>query len=429
MSGPGPDGDLGPDDADIADPDTYTAGVPHATFARLRRADPVSWWGEDHAGGHGFWAVTRHEDLLLVSRDVERFSSAAGIRLEEMDAEETAARRTMMELDPPEHTGYRRLVSRPFSRREVHAYEQAIRTLARAVVDDALAAGPRFDFVEGVAKQLPMRMLGALLGVPDEDGPWLVERGDALLGNTDPEFTSHPVGLVDTDEFRLLPFRSPAGIELFRYAQDQARRRRDHPTDDVISDLLSPKVDGEVLTEHEFNNFFTLLVAAGNDTTRYTMTAGLKALVERPDQLAALRDAVAGGDAELTASAVEEVLRWGSVTMHFRRTATTATELGGRAVSAGDKVVIWFVAADYDDAVFADPYTFDIRRRPNPHVAFGLMSPHLCLGAHLARMEIKVLFEELLPRLADITLDGPVDRLRSNFIAGIKRLPIRVAVA
>jgi len=428
VSGPGPDGDLGPADADIADPDTYTAGVPHATFERLRRDDPVSWWGEDHAGGRGFWAVTRHADLLHVSRDVTTFSSASGIRLEEMDAEETAARRTMMELDPPEHTGYRRLVSKPFSRREVYAYEQAIRTLARSVIDDALAAGHEFDFVERIAKQLPMRMLGALLGVPDGDGPWLVERGDALLGNTDPEFTSHPVGLVDTDEFRLMPFRSPAGIELFRYAQEQARIRREHPTDDVISDLLAPKIDGEVLTEHEFNNFFTLLVAAGNDTTRYTMTAGLKALVERPDQLAALGDAIDRGDGDVVASAVEEILRWGSVTMHFRRTATTATTLGGRDIAAGDKVVIWFVSADYDDAVFADPFTFDIRRSPNQQVAFGLMSPHLCLGAQLARMEIKVLFEELLPRLADVRLAGPVERLRSNFIAGIKRMPVTVTV-
>ena len=426
MSGPGPDGDLGPDDADIADPDTYVAGVPHATFLRLRREDPVSWWAEDHAGGAGFWAVTRHADVLQVSRDVDPFSSARGIRLEEMDAEETEARRTMMELDPPEHTAYRRLVSKPFSRREVYAYEQAIRTLARAVIDEALARGTRFDFVDAIAKQLPMRMLGTLLGVPQEDGPWLVERGDALLGNTDPEFTTHPVGLVDTDEFRLVPFRSPAGIELFRYAQEQARRRREHPTDDVISDLLAPKIDGELLSEHEFNNFFTLLVAAGNDTTRYTMTAGMKALIERPDQLAELRDGVARGDGELIAAAVEEVLRWGSVTMHFRRTATTDTELAGRQIGAGDKVVIWFMSANYDDAVFADPFTFDLRRSPNPQVAFGLMSPHLCLGAQLARMEIKVLFEELLPRLADIRIDGPIDRLRSNFIAGIKRLPVRV---
>ena len=192
-------------------------------------------------------------------------------------------------------------MSKPFSRREVYAYEQAIRTLARAVVDEALAGGSSFDFVDRIAKQLPMRMLGTLLGVPEDDGPWLVEQGDALLGNTDPEFTTHPVGLVDTDEFRLMPFRSPAGIELFRYAQEQARRRREHPTDDVISDLLAPKIDGEVLSEHEFNNFFTLLVAAGNDTTRYTMTAGIKALIERPERLAELRDAVIAGDDELVA--------------------------------------------------------------------------------------------------------------------------------
>jgi cytochrome P450 len=361
--------ELGPDDADITDPDTYVAGVPHATFERLRRADPVSWWPE-HDGGRGFWAVTRYDDLLRVSRDVETFSSAQGIRLEEMTPDEAVARRTMMELDPPQHTAYRRLVSKPFSRREVYAYENAIRVLARAVVDRALRLGPRIDFVEEVAKQLPMRMLGALLGVPESDGPWLVARGDALLGNTDPDFTAHPVGLVDTEEFRMMPFRSPAALELFRYAQDQAARRRASPTDDVISDLLRPKVDGEALTDHEFNNFFTLLVAAGNDTTRYTMAAGLKALIERPDQLDELRTAV-GTDPELVSTAVEEIVRWATVTMHFRRTATHEVELSGRTIAAGDKVVIWFISANFDDAEFTDPYRFDIHRTPNPHVAFG----------------------------------------------------------
>jgi cytochrome P450 len=429
VTGPAPGGDLGPDDADIADPDVYTAGVPHATFRRLRQEDPVSWWGEDHAGGGGFWAVTRHADLLTVSRDVGRFSSARGIRLEEMDPEESDARRTLMELDPPDHTAYRRLVSKPFSRREVYAYENAIRLLARQVVEEALKSGDRFDFVEAIAKQLPMRMLGRLLGVPDADGPWLVEKGDALLGNTDPDFTTHPVDLVDTEEFRLMPFRSPVGVELFRYAQEQARQRREHPTDDVISDLLRPKIDGETLSEHEFNNFFTLLVAAGNDTTRYTMTAGIKALIERPHSLAELRDAITGGDEAMVGSAVEEILRWGSVTMHFRRTATADTTLGDRDIRAGDKVLMWFISANYDDDAFAGPFTLDLRRSPNPQVSFGLMSPHLCLGAQLARMEIKVLFEELLPRLADIALDGPIDRLRSNFIAGIKRLPVRVIAA
>ncbi|MEO5899989.1 MAG: cytochrome P450 [Ilumatobacteraceae bacterium] len=439
--------------ADIVDPDTYVRGVPHATFARLRRDDPVSWWPEDD-GGAGFWAVTRYADLLRVSREVELFSSAAGIRLEEMTPDETVARRTMMELDPPEHTAYRRLVSKPFSRREVHGYEQAIRLLARTVCTEALDGGTSFDFVETIAKQLPMRMLGRLLGVDDADGPWLVQRGDALLGNSDPEFTEHPVGLVDTDEFRMMPFRSPAGIELFAYAQRQAAARREHPTDDVISDLLRPKIDGQELSDHEFNNFFTLLVAAGNDTTRYTMAAGLQALIEHPAQLAELRDSIIrsrnglsdtglsgtglGGagsgdtgsvETALVNTAVEEILRWSTVTMHFRRTATAASELGGRQIKGGDKVVMWFVAADRDEDQFPDADRFDIHRTPNDHVAFGRMSPHLCLGAQLARMELKVLFEELLPMLADVRVAGPTERLRSNFISGIKRMPIEVTRA
>jgi cytochrome P450 len=419
--------DLGPADADITDPDAYTAGVPYATFERLRTTDPVSWWDE-HDGGKGFWAVTRYDDLLQVSRQVDVFSSAQGITLEEMDPDDFAARRNMLEYDPPEHTRYRRLVSKPFSRREVYAYEQSIRMLAREVVGEALAGAAELDFVERVAKQLPMRMLGRLLGVPDDDGPWLVERGDALLGNFDPEFTDHPVGMTDTDEFKHIPFRSPAALDLYQYAERQAAQRRLHPSDDVITAILAPTIDGEQLTEREFKNFFVLLVSAGNDTTRYTMAAGMKALIEHPEQLAELRDSI-GRDPTVMDRAVEEILRWGTVTMHFRRTATRPVELRGKQIAAGDKVVIWFVSADYDRDQFPEPYRFDIGRTPNDHVAFGRMSPHLCLGAQLARMELKVLFEELLPQLSDAQLAGPVDRLRSNFIGGIKRLPIRVSRA
>ncbi|MFM2071440.1 MAG: hypothetical protein RLZZ623_1703 [Actinomycetota bacterium] len=421
------DCDLGPADADITDPDAFIDGVPYATFERLRTTDPVSWWDE-HDGGKGFWAITRHDDLLQVSRQVEVFSSAQGITLEEMDPDDFAARRNMLEYDPPEHTRYRRLVSKPFSRREVYAYENSIRLLARTVVDEALSGPASFDFVDKVAKQLPMRMLGRLLGVPDEDGPWLVERGDALLGNFDPEFTEHPIGLADTDEFSHIPFRSPAALDLYQYAQRQAALRRARPSDDVISHILAPTIDGEQLSEREFMNFFVLLVSAGNDTTRYTMAAGMKALIEHPEQMAELRDSI-GTDPTVMDRAVEEILRWGSVTMHFRRTATRDVEMGGKQIAAGDKVVIWFVSANYDRDQFAEPYHFDIHRSPNDHVAFGRMSPHLCLGAQLARMELKVLFEELLPKLSDAQLAGPVDRLRSNFISGMKRVPITVSVA
>jgi hypothetical protein len=424
--------ELGRPDADITNPDSYTNGVPYATFERLRREDPVSWW-EEHvetsgADGSGFWAITRYDDLLDVSRRVDVFSSAQGVTLEEMDRDDFLARRNMLEYDPPEHTRYRRLVSKPFARREVYAYENAIRLLARTVVDEALAGRATFDFVEHVAKQLPMRMLGQLLGVPDEDGPWLVERGDALLGNFDPEFTDHPLGLSDTDEFKHIPFRSPAALDLYRYAEQQAALRREQPTDDVISRLLAPTIDGEQLTELEFKNFFVLLVSAGNDTTRYTMAAGMKALIEHPEQMAELRDSV-GHDLSLMDSAVEEILRWATVTMHFRRTATRDVELRGKQIKAGDKVVIWFVSANYDRDQFPEPYRFDIHRTPNDQVALGRMSPHLCLGSQLAKMELKVLFEELLPRLSDVQLAGPTERLRSNFISGIKRMPITVSLA
>ena len=427
-SGPDLDLDLGPADADIVDPDAFVHGFPHAAFRRLRDTDPVSWHDE-HDGGKGFWAITRYADLLEVSRNVEVFSNAEGITLEEMDPDDFAARRNMLEYDPPEHTRYRRLVSKPFSRREVYAYESAIRMLAREVVEEARALGTEFDYVDRIAKQLPMRMLGRLLGVPDTDGDWLVERGDALLGNFDPEMTDTPLGLTNTDEFKHIPFRSPAALDLYRYAEEQAEMRRATPTDDVITRLLAPTIDGEQLTELEFKNFFVLLVSAGNDTTRYTMTAGLKALAERPNQLAELRDSIIAGDQTLITSAVEEILRWGTVTMHFRRTATRDTEMHGKQIRRGDKVVIWFSSADYDERQFPDPFRFDIHRTPNDHVAFGRLSPHLCLGAQLARMELKVLFEELLPRLSDVQLAGATERLRSNFICGIKRMPVKVAWA
>ena len=266
-----------------------------------------------------------------------------------------------------------------------------------------------------------MRMLGALLGTPDDDGPRLVELGDALLGNTDPEFTEHVVDQVDTEQFRLMPFRSPAGIELFQYAKQQAALRRDNPTDDVISKLLAPTTDGEPLTELEFDNFFTLLVAAGNDTTRYTMAGSLKALMDRPELFEFLRNA----DDEQWRVATDELLRWTSVTTHFRRTATCDVELHGQHIRQGDKVVVYFISGNFDEQQFADPFMLDLTRQPNDHMAFGRGGPHLCLGAWLARMEIRVTFQELVKRISSIEQTAPEDYLRSNFISGIKHLPVR----
>jgi cytochrome P450 len=408
-------------DLDITDPDIYVHGVPHATFKRLRDTDPVSWWAE--TDGAGFWAVTRYNDILEVSKNPQIFSSKKGIRIEDMQPDELEARKTVMEMDPPEHTAYRRMVQPPFSAREVASYEMGIRLLARGVIDE-IGRQTEFDFVELLARQLPMRMLGKMLGTPDQDGPMLVKKGDALLGNDDPEFTDTPVSLVNTDQYRLLPFRSPVSLELFAYAEEQARIRRDNPTDDVISRLLQPKRDGEPLSEMEFKNFFTLLIAAGTDTTRYTMTAGIMALLEHPEQLAELRE-----NPSLMDDAVEEILRWGTVTMHFRRTALQDTTLENRKIKAGDKVLIWYIAGDYDERQFDNPYSFNIKRNPNEHLAFGLKSPHKCLGEHLARIEVKILLEELLPKLSSISLNGTPERLRSNFISGIKHLPLKVSWA
>jgi cytochrome P450 len=403
---------------DVTDPDVYRAGVPHATFKRLRDEDPVSWTEE--VDGRGFWSVTRYRDIVELNRDFRTFTSRQGIRLEDMDEEETEARRTMMELDPPEHTRLRRLVQGGFTRRTVQTYEEAIRTLARAVLEEALPQG-RFDLVTDVARQLPMRMLGRLLGAPEEDYGYLVDRGDAMIGNTDPEFTEHVVDQSDTDLFRLMPFRSPAGVELFEYAQRLADDRRANPRDDVVTRMLAPTMDGEPLSDLEFNNFFTLMVAAGNDTTRYSMVGGLVALLDHPDQLALVQERP-----ELIPTAVEEMLRWTSVTMHFRRTATKDVEVHGRTIREGDKVALWWISGDFDERQFPDPFRFDVTRDPNEHLAFGRGGPHRCIGEWLARVEIRVLLEELLPQLDRLRIVGPAQRLRSNFISGIKHLPVEV---
>lgn len=409
----------------IIDHDTYVEGVPYETFRWMRDHAPVTWI--DEPDGRGFWAVTRYADVLRVNSDYHTFTSTRGIRLEDMEPDELEARRTMMELDPPEHTRLRRLVNRGFTRRMVATYEHAFRELTRLRLDRVLAQ-PEFDFVTAIARELPIRLLCRLLGVPDRDADTLVEWGDSMIANTDPEYTDHVVDRVDTEEFRLLPFRSPAALEVFRYAEACARERRARPRDDIITRLLAPLPDGEPLSDLEFKNFFTLLVVAGNETTRHTITQGLLALLEHPEALAEWQRRGAS-DPAFSATATDEILRWTTVTMHFRRTAAVDTELAGTPIRAGDKVVMWYVSANRDERQFPEPDRFEIRRSPNEHGAFGLRGPHLCLGAWLARLEVRVTFEELLPRLASVELTGPPQRLRSNFINGIKHLPVKVRLA
>jgi cytochrome P450 len=409
----------GPEQIDLVDPDNYVAGVPFDRFDRLRRETPVSWHDEP-SGNAGFWAVTRYDDLTAVHMDWQTYSSEIGaVALEELDPEQLHRRQSMLECDPPRHTQLRQVTSKRFSARGVGKYEDFIRDVARGVLDRALARS-EFDFVGEISRELPIRFLCSIFTVPQDDADRLIAWGDKMIANQDPEISAAVVDRVDTEEFRHLPFRSPAALEVWAYADRQRELRMAEPADDVIQALTLAQSEG-ILSPADYHNYFSLLMIAGNETTRHTITAGMLALMDHPDQLQQLRD-----DPALITPATEEILRWATPVMHFRRTATRDVELRGQHIRAGDKVVTWYISANRDEEVFADPYRFDVTRRPNDHVTFGPGGPHFCLGAHLARLETKILFQELLPRLRSIELAGPVERIRSNFVNGIKRMPVAV---
>jgi cytochrome P450 len=409
-------------DIRLADPDSYVERVPYEWFDELRRRAPVSWQ-EEPEPNHGFWAVVRYDDLVKVHMDWQTFSSQTGaVALEELDADQLEIRRSMLETDPPRHRELRNICNKRFSARGVGQYEDFIRDVARGVLDRALER-EQFDFVTDVARELPIRFLCAIFTVPQEDAPMLIEWGDAMIGNQDPDFSAAVVDRVDTEEFKYLPFRSPIAPTLFDYADRQRDLRLEEPEEDVITALTLAQRE-DVLNEHEYHNYFGLLMIAGNETTRHTISHGMQALMDDPDQLRALRE-----DRSRIPTAVEEILRWATPVLHFRRTATTDTELAGQRIRAGDKVVTWYISANRDETHFPDPYRFDVGRTPNEHVTFGPGGPHFCLGAHLARLETRILFEELLPRIRSIEPAGPAERMRSNFVNGIKHLPVRVELA
>jgi len=405
--------------ADLASHDTFVDGAPHNTFARLRREDPLSW--TDWDGGKGFWSVTRHADILELNRNYDLMSSAQGIRMEDQSYEEYLARRTFQETDPPEHMKTRIKVAKAFSKPVVAGFEGQIRALCETILDQAVEMG-EFDATKEIARKLPMLMLGRIIGTPDEDLPWLVEKGDALIANTDPDFTDHVLDKMDTDAYRLMPFNSPAGAELFDYAKDlMAEKNRKGDTNGVLHLILQPDKDGNVMPELEFRNFFCLLVAAGNDTTRYSIAAGLQAMAHQQELLGQMK---AGGD--IWETAADEIIRWATPALYFRRTATRDFEMHGKQVQEGDKVLFWWSSGNRDEEAFEDPFRVDLTRSPNKHVSFGQGGPHVCLGMHLARLEVRILFQELAKRISSIEPTGPYKFLRSNFVGGIKSLPVRV---
>jgi cholest-4-en-3-one 26-monooxygenase len=396
--------DLAP--VDLSDSRSYVSGVPHAWLAHLRRDDPVHW--QEEAGGPGFWAVTRYEDCVTVNRDYERFSSAARgtmpFEMPEADIEQQGL--MMLNMDPPLHTRYRRLVNKGFTPRMVRDLEESIHRSTDAIIDQVVEQG-RADFVTDLSAELPLQVIAELLGVPQDDRHRMFEWSNNMVGNEDPEYQGQVEAALT------------AAMELYAYAAALYGQKRLDPHADLMSVLTTVEVDGEQLSDLELELFFLLLTVAGNETTRNLMSGAMHAFFQHPDQWQRLLD-----DRTLLPTAVDEMLRFVTPVMNFRRTAMTDLILSDTKIAKGDKVVFFHASANRDESVFDDPDTFDVGRDPNPHIAFGGGGPHFCLGANLARMEIRVMFEHLLDRLPDIRQDGDEQHLQSQFINGVKHLPV-----
>ncbi|MGA1438225.1 MAG: cytochrome P450 [Ilumatobacteraceae bacterium] len=396
---------------DIASPSRYGEALPHEDYAVLRATPGLVWHPYEQTG---FWAVTRHADVREVSKSPERFSSGMGhTNLWDLEADALEARRSIIDTDAPDHTRLRRLVSAAFTPRNIRRWEDTTRAIAGELLDGFVERGGG-DWVELVAAPLPIRVILTILGVPVDDADHLVELSNYLVEGTSERPSLAPDAFGNTTELRLLPFASPASHALFEYGERLGAARRDDPQDDLVTQLVLAEEGGDRLSRSEFRNMFHVLVFAGNETTRTAITHGAMAFAEFPDQWERLRR-----DRSLMDRATEEVLRWATPVLHMRRTAVHDTELAGTAIAAGDKVVMWYASANRDPEVFPDPFRFDIDRPDNGHTAFGGGGPHFCLGAFLARMEIKILFEEMLSRGISLEQTGPARRIASNFVHGV----------
>ncbi|HUY63957.1 MAG TPA: cytochrome P450 [Acidimicrobiales bacterium] len=390
-----------------------------AAFRTLRAERPISFYDEPEPPasaitlppGKGYWAITRYADVVEMSRHPELYCSGqSGSTIVDMPPELLEFFGSMINMDDPRHARLRRIVSAAFNPRMVRSVEDGIARIAAAIVDEVAPAGG-CDFVTDIAARLPLKVICDLMGVPESDYDRVFHCSNVILSAGDTEY-------VPEGEDVVLAFLN-AGNELATLMEDLASFRLEHPTDDLTSALMHANIEGESLTHSELASFFILLLVAGNETTRTAISHGLWALTEHPDQAAAWRDDVEG----VTPTAVDEIVRWASPVIFMRRTVTEPTSLSGHAFETGDKVILFYNSANRDEEAFDDPYRFDLRRQPNPHVGFGAPGPHFCLGAHLARREITVMFRELLQRLPDIAATEEPSRLRSNFINGLKHLP------
>ncbi len=406
----------------LANLDVFENGAPWSLCADLRRESPIHW-NEEEKPNSGFFSVTRYHDIVKVLRDSDTFTSERFTNLEEVDAEQEEARRSLLETDGTRHRALRRLLQGQFTPQAVAKYETFLRGLTATTLDNAFAKG-EFDFVEEVAADFPIQVLAKLLDVPESDTGQLIEWGNRMIGFDDPEHADVLISDPESEKYRLVPFKSPAALEVFAYGDELARQRKGKDGTDLVSVLInSPMSDGIALTERDFHTNFLLLVVAGNETTRHTISHTMNNLINNPDQLALLQERP-----DLIPWAVEEFLRYASPVYHFRRTATKDVELNGVNIKAGQKVVPWFASGNRDDSVFENPNKFDVTRNPNEHMAFGRGGPHMCLGNALARIELRVMFEDLVSRVDKVERVGDVDFLRSNFVHGIKRMPVKVTL-
>ncbi len=394
---------------DIYDLDTYErTGVPHEAFRVLRSEAPVYWHPEPEGEGPGFWVISKYADIVAISKDPHTFSSwRGGTNIKDYPPDSLdIIRMLMLNMDPPQHTKFRRLTSTGFTPRMIARMEEYIHQAAIKIVDEVGPLGS-CDFVTKIAAELPLVVICDIMGVPQADRHLVFDWSNRLIGFDDPEFQT---SLEDAQE---------AASEIWAYANQLAEERKGKEGKDLVTVLVNAEVDGEQLDEMEFDAFFLLLAVAGNETTRNLISGGMLALMEHPAERAKLL-----ADPSLLDSTVEEMLRWVTPVIHFRRTATKDTEIRGVKIKENDKVVLYYGSGNRDEDVFTEPMTFDVARTPNDHIAFGI-GQHSCLGLNLARLEIKLMFAELLKRMPDIELDGPVRRLRSNFINGVKQIPVK----
>ena len=393
-------------DIDLMDLDTFVAGRHHEAFELLRRESPVHWQTEAD-DGTGFWAITKHSDIVKISRNPALFSSAPTCQLFDTPEEITAVvQEIMINMDPPRHLAFRNHINKGFTPRRVSGLEEFVRDIARQIVDDIAERG-QCEFVEDVAALLPMTVICELFGIPEDKRRYVYELANRLISADDPE-------IEDTEGGAQAAF-----AEVFEYATELRELKLREPGDDLATTILNTKLEGKPIDEMAFGTFVLMMVVAGNETTRTVTTNGMRALIEHPDQRQILLD-----DPSLIAPALDEILRFEPAVHHFRRRATEDTEIRGVKVAKDQKVVLWYPSANRDEETFADPHKFDVRREnASDQVAFGI-GQHFCLGASLARLQLRCIFEETLGRLPDMELDGPPRRLRSNFINGVKEMPV-----